>query len=185
MTINTSSVIATDSEVPMFEVALTRQYGIPYKKGNTVAEAASVLHSILDSSPVEKMVCLYMDLDNSIVGSEIVGIGDQFKVETSFQNLFRGAILSGVKNIIIGHNHVMGLVAPSDPDLMMTSVAITIGPMFGIHLWDHIIVGPRGEHYSIFDHRDELADRLRALQLRKVLGRLATKNPLAMPLSFL
>lgn len=182
MTINTSKVVDEFSEVPMFEVSLTKNFSVPYKKGDTFAAAASILHSILDKSPVEKMVVLYMDHDANIVGAETVAIGETISVSTSFQNLLRGAILAGVPDIIVGHNHVTGPVYPSDPDLAMTGMSLSLASLTGIRLYDHIIVGPQGESYSILDHTEELIPRMKIIQLRQLISKMVSTHKMATPL---
>lgn len=168
--------------VPVYEVSLVRKYDIPYKKGATVESAASILHGILDTSPVEKLISLHMDLDRNIVGAEVVAIGDYDKVGCAFQSVFRGAIAAGVPSIILGHNHVTGLVAASDADLTMTGMALTLGKYVGVEVYDHIIVGPRGEHYSIFDHRNEVMTQFLRMRVLDALRSLAPKDPLAIPI---
>ena len=169
----------TLASVPMYEVALTRQYGIPYKRGETVAEAAQILHKILDGSPVEKLVSLYMDYDLQIVGAEVIAIGDYSQVACTFQNILRGAIVAGAPHVILGHNHATGLVKPSDPDLEMTGMALTLGSMLGVNVYDHIIVGPNGTHYSLFEHKNELITRSLQIRVMNLLNKFKSADKLA------
>ena len=168
--------------VPVFEVSLVRKWDVSLKNGKTVEGAASVLHQLLDHSPVEKMVTLYLDYDHDIVGAEVIAVGGYGSVSTTFQNLMRGAIISGAPSVIIGHNHANGSLTPSDPDLEMTGAALTLGTMLGVEIYDHIIVTPDGKHFSLFEHKEELMTRSTQLRALKLLRMLAPKHPLATPL---
>lgn len=170
--------------VPVFEVELTRQREIPIKAADTAEGAAEILHAMLDKSPVEQMVVLYLDVEKNVIGAEKVGIGSVTSVGASFSTIMRGAIVAGVEDIIVGHNHTIGAAYPSDPDLQMTGMALTIGSILGIRIYDHIIVSPDGTHYSMFDnrHKNELVTRVNRNRVLDLLHQLSSKDPLATPL---
>lgn len=172
------------SQVPVFEVELTRQKNINIHSGETLDEAVQVIRAMLGKSPVEQMLVLYLDIHKNIIGVERIGIGTITSVATSFSTLMRGAILSGVEDIIIAHNHTIGPAVPSDADLEMTGMALSVGAMLGIKLYDHIILGPDGTHYSMWDNRNKPGLEVRAMKLRLIRGieALRSRDPLAIPL---
>lgn len=184
MTMNTKKTVGDFTQVPVFEVELTRTREIAIKAADTAESAAEILHAMLDKSPVEQMVVLYLDIEKRAIGAEKVGIGSVTTVGSSFTTIMRGAIVAGVEDIIIGHNHTIGAAYPSDPDLLMTGMALTIGSILGVSIYDHIIVSPDGTHYSMFDNRNknELVSRANRNRVLDLLRSLASKDPLAEPL---
>lgn len=173
-------------EVPLYRVELTRDRTLPLKSLTTKEATLEVLHQILDKSPVEKMVALYLDINYNLVGAETVSIGAIDHVEVPMRELFRGAIVAGVPYVILSHNHAQGLTKPSDPDIAVTGVAINVGNMLGIQVLDHIIVSPNGKHYSIMGRENlwEIQDRLDMRKLDSLMYGLNSKQPLGkmMPL---
>ena len=153
--------------VPMFKVELVRDREVVAPKRIDKAEqAAEVLHALLDKCPVEKFIVLYMDAAGELVGGEEVCMGGLERVEVELRNVFRGAILACVSRIIIAHNHPQGAVTASEEDLILTAVAMEYGMRLGIEVWDHIVVSPKGDFYSIFEHRDRILE----LALKKIAG---------------
>lgn len=98
------------------------------------------------------------------------------------RNLFRGALLAAVPRIIMGHNHPHGRAIPSDPDLMVTALAIQAGAVVGIEVIDHVIVDPTGGHYSVWDNQEEMVRRVSQIGVEKHLQRMIGTHPLVDPL---
>jgi DNA repair protein RadC len=137
-------------EVPMFHVELVRDYSIKFQKADIAADAAKILHNLLDRSPVEKLVAMYLDCAGNFVGAEILSIGTADSTVVMIRDVFRGAILAGVTRIVIGHNHPSGECRPSIPDVKMTIMLEEAGLILQVKLWDHVIVSPNGQHYSMY-----------------------------------
>lgn len=165
--------------VPMFKVELVRDREVVAPtRINTTEQAAEVLHKLLDKSPVEKFVVLYMDASGRLVGGEEICTGGLERVEVEMRNVFRGAILACVSRVILAHNHPQGDVTASDEDIILTSVAVNYGLILGIDVWDHIVVSPKGDHYSIFENRDRLVEvALKRLAASKGLDPFGSKLP--------
>lgn len=180
--------IVNFSGIPEFHVELVRDRNIKYplihytKTWNS-AQAAAIFHQMLDKSPVEQMVVLYIDHQGYISGAEKVSIGGIGSVATDMKDLFRGAVVAGVPEIILGHNHTLNDVTPSDSDLQFTAVAIQAAGALNIKIVDHVIVSPFGSHYSIWDHQSEMATRTNIIALQNTLRELLlTDHPLVRPL---
>ncbi len=148
---------------PLYHLELVRDRDIPYD-GNlrTTEQAAEVLHRLLDSSPVEQLVVIYLDSGTKIIGAERVGMGGVEQVGAHPAEVFRGAIVKSAPEIIISHNHIDGVVQPSPHDMDYTMRMVQYGAMLGIRVRDHIIVGPGGKHMSMREHTDSLARELEA-----------------------
>lgn len=167
-----------DAEIPMYTVELVRDRTIPFKKLNKLADAHQILHQILDKSPVERFIALYVNLNNDIVGAETVAIGSLDMVQVPIRELFRGAIVAGVTKVIVAHNHAVGDAYPSVQDLFVTALVVNVGAVLGIRVLDHIVTAPDGKHYSILakENAKEVDDRINVALLDQALAALNVKN---------
>lgn len=141
----------TEMEIPLYHIELVRDRSIKFKDCHTVDSAAEILHKILDTSPQEKFVVLHMDSAGKMVGAEIIAIGSIEHVAVRMHDIFRGAIVAGVPRIIIAHNHPSGDPRPSPADVVLTTSVINAGRLVDIEVWDHIVVSPTGDHFSMMD----------------------------------
>jgi len=141
----------TEMEIPLYHIELVRDRSIKFKDCHTVVSAAEILHKILDTSPQEKFVVLHMDSHGKMVGAEIIAIGSIEQVNVRMHDIFRGAIVAGVPRIIIAHNHPSGDPRPSPADIVLTTSVVNAGKLIQIEVWDHIVVSPNGEHFSMMD----------------------------------
>lgn len=67
------------------------------------------------------------------------------------REVFRIAVATGAKSIIVAHNHPAGTLRPSNADLEVTERLRAAGDSLGIDLFDHIIVTGEG-YYSLAEH---------------------------------
>ena len=147
---------------PLYHLELVKDRDIPYEgNGKTTAQAAQVLHNLLDRSPTENMVVLYLNSSAEIIGAERVGMGGLESVGTDPTELFRGALVKAAPEILLSHNHPNGDVRPSPQDLLMTMNTMSLASMLHIRLRDHIVVGPNGKHFSIRENIHDLHDEMR------------------------
>jgi len=89
--------------------------------------------------------------DNTINYIELVTLGllDQSLVHP--REVFRFAILKGIKSIIVVHNHPSVNVNPSVEDIHITQRLVDVGKILGIPIIDHIIIS-RINYYSFKGH---------------------------------
>lgn len=171
-------VFLGNQEVPVYHVELVRDYSIPYKKGLHSVDSAKILHAMLDTSPVEQFVILYLDINNNMVGAEKIAMGGLDNVKVPLNSIVRGAILAGVSKAILGHNHPSGNPTPSDFDITLTDMAIRASAMAAISIVDHVIVSPNGKHYSIWDNKEDVANRIDRMLVDKQLDMMIEDNPI-------
>lgn len=146
---------------PLYHLELVRDRDIPYSgELNTTAAAAEVAHRLLDSSPVEQIVVIYLDSVAKIIGAERVGMGGVEQAGASPAEVFRGAIVKSAPEIILTHNHLAGVVEPSSPDVDFTMRMVQYGAMLGIRVRDHIVVGPNGKHLSMREYTENMVRTL-------------------------
>lgn len=140
---------------PLYHLELVQDRDIPYDgNARTTEAAAQVFHKLLDSSPVEQMVVLYLSNGGNIVGAEKVGTGTVEMVSTLPTELFRGAIVKAVPEVILCHNHPSGEPKPSIPDMQFTMSVVELGAFLGVRVRDHIIVSPNGKHISMRENME-------------------------------
>ena len=125
------------------------------KKVTSVAAAADVLMSYLSQLDREHFVVLNLDNKGNVNSFHVahVGILDQTLMHP--RELFKVAIISNAKSIILGHNHPSGDLTPSQVDIEATQLLIQAGKLLGIPVQDHLIVG-QGNYYSMLENNPEL-----------------------------
>lgn len=171
-----------EQEVPEYTLELVREKIHTYQPTAKAADAAQILHKMLDKSPVEQFVCIYMDPYGKMVGAQKVAMGEETRVEVSIRSIFRGALQACVDSLILGHNHPSGLSEPSNQDLVLTAAAIQAGRLIGMEVYDHVIVSPNGTHFSIFDNREKVFTQLLAIKAAQTIESMIGKHPLVDPL---
>jgi len=138
-------------KVPQFHVSLVRERTLVYRKVDNQHAAAVVLHALLDDAPTEKLVVLYLNGQNGLIGAEVVAIGGMHACPTIPKDVFRGAIVAGAAGIILGHNHPSGDPTPSKEDIEVTKMLAEAGKLLGIAVVDHVIVSANGTDKSLLD----------------------------------
>lgn len=145
---------------PLYHLELIKDRDVPYGDVKTTEAAAQVLHNLLDRSPTEQMVVLYLDSDHNIVGAEKVGMGGVEQVATSPTEIFRGAIVKACPEVILCHNHPSGDGRPSVADIKFTLNMVDVGAWLGVRVRDHIVVVGNGKHMSIRENMHNLDKEL-------------------------
>jgi DNA repair protein RadC len=138
-------------KVPQFHVSLVRERTLVYRKVDNQHAAAVVLHALLDDAPTEKLVVLYLNGLNGLIGAEVVAIGGVHVCPTIPKDVFRGAIVAGAAGIILGHNHPSGDPTPSLSDVEATKMLAQAGKLLGVAVLDHVVVSGNGKDKSMLD----------------------------------
>jgi len=171
-----------DEELPVYHLELVRDRTIPLKNSYTTNESARILHAMLDRSPVEQFVVLYVGPDCKMLGAETITVGDLMSVQAPIRSIFRGAIHAAVPTIVLGHNHPSTDPYPSEQDITLTSMAVECGELLGIHVIDHVVVSPNGLHYSIMvDHGQESIDRMNHTAIKDYMKKVRGSNKFVDP----
>lgn len=109
----------------------------------------------LDKEPEEVAVMLALDNKLNIVSCCDISRGDLSTAMLNPREVYKRALLSNAKGIIIAHNHPSGECEPSVEDQLITNQLKEAGNMIGIDLYDHIIVGNE-KYYSFFEENPKL-----------------------------
>lgn len=103
--------------------------------------------SIVDQDK-EHFWAIGLDTKMKVKYIEVVTMGTLDPSLVHPREVFRYAIMNGVASLIIGHNHPSGDVYPSNEDRAVTKRLAQAGNLLGMPLYDHLIIGAGGEHYS-------------------------------------
>ncbi len=112
-------------------------------------EAYLFINDEIGSGLVERFLLLCMDYDYHPINYSILGIGDSEKILVDIGELFRIALLSGAKHILVAHNHLGTSSLPTDSDISTTKQIGYIGKMLNIELIDSMVITANGTWASI------------------------------------
>lgn len=126
------------------EIKLTEEM----KKSKILAPAMvrDLMHKILENESEvdqdkEHMWVIGVNIRGKPKYIELVALGTLEGVLISPREIFRTAILKGVKGIIMVHNHPSGEVEPSKHDLKIIEEISKAGDLLRIKLIDFVIIG--------------------------------------------
>lgn len=85
-----------------------------------------------------------------VINMNVVSMGSLTETLVTGRELFKSAILSNARGVILIHNHPSGNFTPSKEDFLVTTKMCIGGDILGIDVWDHIIIaGGSGKRYSM------------------------------------
>lgn len=91
----------------------------------------------------ESCVVLGRSKDKKLVVKTFVASGNAMMVSCSIKQLFKPLLIHDVDEMIVLHNHLDQLVAPSKADLIATDQILEAAQVLGVTLIDHLIVHER------------------------------------------
>ena len=115
---------------------------------NSPQAAADALSQDLMWQTQEKFAVLLLDVNNRLLGTQVITIGTATETLAHPREIFREVIRQGATKVIISHNHPSGNVEASPEDINLTEKLLKGAKILAIPLLDHIIIG-NGEHSSI------------------------------------
>ena len=123
------------------------------------ADVAPVFRAILETENEvdqnkEHFWTMGLNTKNQIMYLELISLGLLDQTVVHPREVFRFAIMKGVKSIIICHNHPSGDPEPSEQDKSLTTRLVAAGEVLGIQVLDHVVVGDDGAYYSFREGGD-------------------------------
>jgi DNA repair protein RadC len=103
--------------------------------------------SSLKDSGRERFYSLHLDSRNNVLNCEEVACGSISSIAVYPREVFKSAILSSSKSLILVHNHPSGDPSPSSYDVDMTKKLYECGELMGIDILDSVIIGDHS-YYS-------------------------------------
>ena len=120
-----------------------------------------ILHNAEDASnyairrigkcSTERFVCFFLGEKGKVLRICDLAEGKESSVSVNREELVRLAIQSDAKIVILAHNHPSGDLYPSEADILSTNNLAQSLFLFGIRLWDHIIVSSN-DSFSMLNH---------------------------------
>ncbi len=101
----------------------------------------------------EHLIVLYLNDGCRVVKKEDFTSGKNRSVTIDRDKIVAGAVKSGAKYVVLGHNHPNGAIEPSAADVDATNRIVQALGVVNVSLGDHIIVSG-GEYYSMKVHGD-------------------------------
>jgi DNA repair protein RadC len=136
--------------IPVYHLELVRDRTIKAEveeNVNGTAAAARILAREMAGADRERLLCLWLNCRNDLIGLEVVSVGTLTASLAHSREIFKGAILANAANIVLAHNHPSGNPSPSAEDIQLTRRLAEAGRLLGIQLLDHLIVTEK-ETYS-------------------------------------
>lgn len=112
------------------------------------AKAASAFSYDLMCQAQERFALLLLNVNNRLIGTQVITIGTATETLADPKDIFRVAIRQGATRLIVAHNHPSGSVEPSPEDLNLTRQLLAGAQLLNTPLLDHIILG-NGEYLSL------------------------------------
>jgi DNA repair protein RadC len=119
-------------------VALAATHELPHCRD--VEGAVAIARGELWGLDRERLIAIYLNALERVIGIEIVAIGVEGSCDVTMTTLFRGALVTGARAIILAHNHPSGDVTPSPEDVHLMRKARQVGFLLDCPLFDFLIV---------------------------------------------
>ena len=94
----------------------------------------------------EQLRVLLLDTRNHVIGQRVIYQGTVNECSVRPAEVLRPAVVEGVPNIIVAHNHPSRDPSPSPEDTRATRELNQACKMLGVKLLDHVVIG--GDHYA-------------------------------------
>ncbi len=101
------------------------------------------LVSFLQKERQEKLICIYTNTQNQLLGIETVAVGSLNILSAKPRDIFYFGIKYNAYGIILAHNHPEGTCEPSEEDIQFTKSIQELALKMGFEILDHIIVGKK------------------------------------------
>ncbi|KYK36423.1 MAG: hypothetical protein AYK18_11695 [Theionarchaea archaeon DG-70] len=99
----------------------------------------------------EEFRVILLDSRKRLINNQRVSLGSLNASLVEPREVFRPALTTGAKYIILVHKHPSGDPEPSDQDILLTKQLCMCGVILGIGVLDHVIIG--SNHVSMKDQK--------------------------------
>ena len=101
------------------------------------------LVKFLHKEKQEKLIGIYTNLQNQVLGIKTVAIGSLNIITIKPRDIFVHALELNAYGIILAHNHPEGSCEPSEEDIEFTKNMQELSIKLGFELLDHLIIGKK------------------------------------------
>jgi len=117
---------------------------VPMMNPQAVVEFAGAL----EDADVEKMIVLYLNTKNKLIGIKI-NAGTINRQVIFPREIIKEALLSSSACFVLVHNHPSGDPTASPEDVSLTRSIIEAAALFDMNVLDHIIIGADKSYFSL------------------------------------
>jgi len=125
-----------------------KEQGVPLNK---MTDVVNYLRGNIAFLRVENFICLFLDIKNRILASEVISTGTINTAAVYPREILRKIILHDAHSVIFAHNHPSGSCEPSTHDKEFTRIMERGLRDFGVNLLDHIIIS-KYEYFSFHEY---------------------------------
>lgn len=144
------------NKLEQVSIRMIKENSIEYSDSiKSPKEAIEVMRKFMYGLDREQFIVVTLDNQNKPINFNVVHIGTLDRSLVHPRDVFKTAILSNAKSIMLFHNHPAGSLKPSELDLEVTERLVEGGQLLGIQVVDHIIITDIG-YTSIFAYLDFL-----------------------------
>jgi DNA repair protein RadC len=135
-------------------ICLKKEYSKNYdsEKIYKAKDSINIFWDLIGEGNIERVGCIFLDAQYNVLCYSLVGFGNEEKTSVNVAELFRTALLSGSKRIIVAHNHPSGVLIPTNIDIEITKRIGSAGMLLDIFLIDSLIIGNDKEFVSIREY---------------------------------
>lgn len=121
-------------------------------RGETMTPSVVRIHFALRMFCLEREVfdVAFLDARLQLISTERMFLGGLSHTEVHPREVVRAALMYNADAVIVAHNHLSGVVTPSEEDKTLTTQLKQALALVDIRLMDHLIVGARTS-YSFAD----------------------------------
>jgi len=117
-----------------------RQTDMEYPEINSPGDVFKLAKDLIDSDR-ERLLVLYVDTKNRLIGAQEVAVGTKNAALVPVDVVARTAILANATGVFVIHNHPSGDPTPSDEDVASTNNLSEVLALFDIDLVDELVIG--------------------------------------------
>lgn len=129
-------------------IRLVKERTIEYEKEIKIAcDAVQLIANELKD--MDREVCMTVNFNTKlqVLSAHVVSVGGLDGAIVDVRSIFKSALLSNAKSIMLFHNHPSGNCSPSREDILLSQKLEKAGQVMDIPLLDHIIIG-QDKYYS-------------------------------------
>lgn len=120
------------------------------------ADVHTVMRDEMADLAQEQLRVLLLDKRNHLMGRRVIYQGTVSECRVRPAEVIRPAVVDGLPNIILVHNHPSGDPTPSPDDIRTTNELNDACRLLGIDLLDHVVIG--GDHFASLTDLGHISD---------------------------
>lgn len=141
---------ASEGAAPIFEARICLKGNQTTGRQITnVTELKEYLCDVMSSYATETFMVIPVDIQCRVLCTAIIGVGGIASVDSDISSVAKVALLSNANGVFLSHNHPGGTCKPSSEDISSTLRIKKALELFGIVVYDHVIVCPDKSSYSM------------------------------------